>query len=178
MTDHHLDCQEFPHKVNLLNFTYIFWVLIETIWSYCCDQVTLGSCFRLNSSCWFHYGDKFIRISIISATPKMSFVRFANNFWKQNKYMPNSYSNLCILSELARAGFSDHVYSCGFSIIFVAAVKRIKSHCSLSSQNNNKSPRSHLGLIKGERIQSRRTPLYKRIILIADNQRKVTSARL
>ena len=22
MTDHHLDCQEFPHKVNLLNFSF------------------------------------------------------------------------------------------------------------------------------------------------------------
>ena len=34
------------------------------------------------------------------------FVLFANNSRKQNKFMPNSYSNMCILSELARPGFS------------------------------------------------------------------------
>ena len=88
--------------------------------------------------------------------------------------MPNSYTNLCILSELAGAGLSDYGITCLLVQVLhdlVAAAKHIKSHCWLGSHNNNKSPQSHLGFIKGE--ESRTKPWYKWIKLIADNQRKV-----
>ena len=143
--DHRLDCQEFPLKVNFFKFTYILssdrnnLVILPgshvSVWTLHVD-FTMWT----NSSGYLSF----------FATPKVSFICFANKFRKQNKYIyTNSYSNLCILSELA--GFSNHVYSRGFSIIFVAVAKCIKSHCSLSSQNNNKSPQSHLGLIKWKR---------------------------